>query len=70
MDGHNDVWFFWCHYCSNEVYDLNTMTFIRLTQKSNVTQLPTVENSTAKLFKFIPKLAWIVDGHVQTEHQA
>ncbi|PHM70034.1 GNAT family N-acetyltransferase [Xenorhabdus kozodoii] len=69
MEGNNDVWFFWCHYYSNEVYDLNTLFSIRLTQKSDVTQLPAVEHSAAKLFGFIPELAWIAEGHVQTEQQ-
>ncbi|PHM63575.1 acetyltransferase [Xenorhabdus ishibashii] len=48
---------------------MNTMPSIRLTQKSDVTHLPAVEHSAAKLFRFIPELAWIVDGHVQTEQQ-
>ncbi|OTA15203.1 acetyltransferase [Xenorhabdus vietnamensis] len=45
------------------------MFSIRLTQKSDITQLPAIEHSAAKLFRFIPELAWVADGHVQTEQQ-
>ncbi|AOM39378.1 GNAT family N-acetyltransferase [Xenorhabdus hominickii] len=45
------------------------MFSIRLTQKSDVSRLPAVEYSAAKLFSFIPELSWIADGHVQTEQQ-
>ncbi|MDC9596608.1 GNAT family N-acetyltransferase [Xenorhabdus anantnagensis] len=45
------------------------MFSIRLTQKSDVTQLPEIEHSAAKLFRFIPELAWVADGHMQTEQQ-
>ncbi|WP_338804886.1 GNAT family N-acetyltransferase [Xenorhabdus griffiniae] len=48
---------------------MNTRSSIRLTQKSDVSQLPAIERSAAKLFRFIPELAWIADGHVQTEQQ-
>ncbi|CDG18337.1 GCN5-related N-acetyltransferase [Xenorhabdus doucetiae] len=48
---------------------MNTLFSIRLTQKSDVTQLPAIERSAAELFRFIPELDWIADGYVQTEPQ-
>ncbi|WP_231571304.1 MULTISPECIES: GNAT family N-acetyltransferase [Xenorhabdus] len=45
------------------------MFTIRQTQTSDVSQLPAIEYSAAQLFRFIPDLAWIADGHVQTEQQ-
>ncbi|MBD2792311.1 GNAT family N-acetyltransferase [Xenorhabdus sp. 5] len=69
MDGNNDVWFFWYGDYSNEVYALSTIIAIRETQKSEVNLLPSVEHSAAQLFRFIPELTWIADGHVQTEQQ-
>ncbi|WP_340621149.1 GNAT family N-acetyltransferase [Xenorhabdus siamensis] len=45
------------------------MFTIRQTQTSDVSQLPAIEYSAAQLFRFIPDLAWIAGGHVQTEQQ-
>ncbi|MBI6548683.1 GNAT family N-acetyltransferase [Xenorhabdus lircayensis] len=45
------------------------MFSIRLTQKSDVSKLPAVEHSAAQLFRFVPDLSWIAEGHVQTEQQ-
>ncbi|WP_340617806.1 GNAT family N-acetyltransferase [Xenorhabdus entomophaga] len=45
------------------------MFSICLTQKSDASLLPAIEHSAAKLFSAIPELAWIADGHVQTEQQ-
>ncbi|WP_446470901.1 GNAT family N-acetyltransferase [Xenorhabdus stockiae] len=45
------------------------MFTIRPTQLSDINQLAIIENSAAQLFCLIPELAWISDGHVQTEQQ-
>ncbi|PHM46146.1 acetyltransferase [Xenorhabdus mauleonii] len=45
------------------------MISIRLTKKADVSQLPIIEYSAAQLFRLIPELAWIADGHVQTVQQ-
>ncbi|OTA20439.1 acetyltransferase [Xenorhabdus beddingii] len=45
------------------------MFSIRLTQDTDASQLLAIEYSAAKLFSFIPELAWIANGHVQTEQQ-
>ncbi|MDX7988442.1 GNAT family N-acetyltransferase [Xenorhabdus sp. 12] len=45
------------------------MISIHLTKKSDVSQLSAIEYSAAQLFRLIPELSWIADGHVQTEQQ-
>ncbi|WP_340607818.1 GNAT family N-acetyltransferase [Xenorhabdus bharatensis] len=45
------------------------MFTIRSTQLSDINQLAIIEHSAAQLFRTIPELAWISDGHVHTEQQ-
>ncbi|PHM38346.1 GNAT family N-acetyltransferase [Xenorhabdus innexi] len=45
------------------------MFTIRPAQVSDINQLAIIEHSAAQLFRLIPELFWIADGHVQTEKQ-
>ncbi|CBJ82101.1 GCN5-related N-acetyltransferase [Xenorhabdus bovienii str. Jollieti] len=45
------------------------MFFIRPTQILDAGVLPAIERSASQLFLSTPELAWIADGHTQTEQQ-